>query len=94
MTKQKFAKQKEGGFPVVNFTSNNYILKREILNFSNEISERLSKAERKFTADITYGMLAGGSCFLTDVVDQLHEDSKKINVVDRLPRHMNKGIPA
>ena len=39
-------------------------------------------------------MLAGGSCLLTDVVDQLHEPSKKINVVDRLSRHLEKGTPA
>ena len=79
---------------MVNFTSNTYTLKREILNFSNKISKRLSKPERKFTADMTYGILAAGSCLLTDVVDQLHEDSKKINVVDRLSRHLDKGVPA
>lgn len=39
-------------------------------------------------------MLAAGSCLLTDVVDQLHEDSKKINTVDRLSRHLGKGVPA
>lgn len=43
---------------------------------------------------MTYGMLAAGSCLLTDVVDQLHEDSKKINIVDRLSRHLDKGVPA
>jgi hypothetical protein len=43
---------------------------------------------------MTYGMLAAGSCLLTDVVDQLHEDSKKINVVDRLSRHLEKGTSA
>mgnify|MGYP000372062284 FL=1 len=75
---------------MVNFTSNTYTLKREILTFSNKIS----KPDRKFTADMTYGMLAAGSCLLTDVVDQLHEDSKKINVVDRLSRHLDKGVPA
>lgn len=79
---------------MVNFTSNTYTLKREILTFSNKISKRLSKPERKFTADMTYGMLAAGSCLLTDVVDQLHEYSKKINVVDRLSRHLDKGVPA
>jgi hypothetical protein len=42
---------------------------------------------------MTYGMLASGSCLLTDVVDQLHEDSKKVNSVERLTRHLNKGIP-
>ena len=77
-----------------NFTSNTYTLKRKILTFTNKISRKLSKPERKFTADITYGMLASGSCLLTDVCDQLHEPSKKINVVDRLSRHLEKGTPA
>lgn len=72
-------------------TLNTYTLKREILTFSNKISALLSKPERKFTADMTYGMLASGSCLLTDIVDQLHEDSKKVNSVERLTRHLNKG---
>lgn len=75
------------------FTSNTYTLKREILNYVNKISKKLSKPERKFTADMTYGMLASGSCLLTDIVDQLHEDSKKVNSVERLTRHLNKGAP-
>lgn len=79
---------------MTHFTSNTYTLKRKIINFTNKISKRLSKPEKKFTADITYGMLASGSCLLTDVVDQLHESSKKINIVDRLSRHLEKGIPA
>ena len=79
---------------MANFTSNTYQMKRKILTFSNKISKCLSKPEKKFTADITYGMLASGSCLLTDVVDQLHEPSKKINVVDRLSQHLEKGTPA
>ena len=74
-------------------TSNTYTLKREILTFSNKISRHLSKPDIKFTADMTYGMLASGSCLLTDVVDQLHETSKKVNSVERLTRHLNKGTP-
>ena len=68
-------------------------MKREILTFSNKISRHLSKPDIKFTADMTYGMLASGSCLLTDVVDQLHETSKKVNSVERLTRHLNKGTP-
>ena len=45
---------------MANCTSNTYTLKRKILTFSNKISRRLSKPERKFTADIIYGMLAAG----------------------------------
>lgn len=74
-------------------TTKTYTLKREILSFTNKISNKLSKPDRKFTADITYGMLAANSCLLTDVVDQLHEDTKKVNSVERLTRHLNKGVP-
>ena len=77
---------------MVHFTSNTYQMKREILNFSNKISRHLSRPDQKFTADMTYGILASGSCLLTDIVDQLHEDSKKVNSVERLTRHLNKGV--
>ena len=73
------------------FTSNTYQMKREILTFSNKISKHLSKPERKFIADMNYGILASGSCLLTDIADQLHEPSKKINTVDRLSRHLING---
>ena len=76
---------------MLNSTTKTYTLKREILSFSNKISRKLSKPDKKFTADMTYGMLASGSCLLTDIVDQLHEDSKKVNSVERLTRHLNKG---
>ena len=76
---------------MVNFTSNTYQMKREILTFSNKISKHLSKPNKKFSADMTYGMLASGSCLLTDVVEQLHEDTKKVNSVERLTRHLNNG---
>lgn len=75
-------------------TSNTYTLKREILTFSKKLSRHLSKPDTKFTADMTYGMLASGSCLLTDIVDQLHEPSKKVNSVERLSRHLNTGIPS
>ena len=78
---------------MLNSTSITYQMKREILTFSNKISRRLSKPEKKFTADMVYGMLASESCILTDIVDQLHEDAKKVNSVERLTRHLNKGIP-
>lgn len=77
-----------------NSTTNAYTLKREILTFSNKISRQLSKPERKFPADMTYGMLAAQSCLLTNIVDRLHENSKKANSVERLTINLNKGIPA
>ena len=65
---------------MANSTSNTYQMKREILSFSNKISKNLPKPEKKFMADMNYGILASGSCLLTDVVDQLHEPSRKINI--------------
>ena len=53
-------------------------------------------------ADMNYDILASNSCLLTDIVDQLHEPSKKqqigetrkkLNSVDRLSRHLSKGTP-
>jgi hypothetical protein len=39
ITTKKHTEQKLGGLPVVNFTSNTYKMKREILTFSNKISK-------------------------------------------------------
>lgn len=78
---------------MINSTTTTYTLKREILTFSNKISRQLSKPDKKFTADMTYGMLSSGSCLLTDIVDHLHEDTQKVNSVERLTRHLNKGVP-
>ena len=78
---------------MLNSTSITYQMKREILSFSNKISRNLSKPDRRFIADMNYGILASGSCLLTDIVDHLHEPSRKINIVDRLSRHLAKGIP-
>ena len=43
---------------MANFTSKTYQMKREILTFSNKFSKKLPKPERKFMADMNYGMLA------------------------------------
>lgn len=49
-----------------NSTSITYQMKREILSFSNKISNHLSKPDRKFSTDMAYGILASKSCLLTD----------------------------
>lgn len=68
---------------MVDFTSDTYTLKQEILTFSDKL---------KFTADMTYGMLAAGRYLLTDVVDQFHEASQKINIIGYLSSHFDKGL--
>jgi hypothetical protein len=60
------------------FTTNTYTMKREIINFSNKISNQSSRTNQKFSADIIYGMLASNSCLLTDIADKLHEPVKRL----------------
>ena len=58
-------------------TSNTYQLKREILSFSYKISRKLPKPERKFMADMNYGILSSKSCLLSDISACLHEPSNE-----------------
>ncbi len=74
-------------------TTETYQMKREILNFSKKFSGGLSAPDRKFTADMTYGIVVSQSCLLTRISQRLQEDTKKIYTVDRLSDHLAKGIP-
>lgn len=74
-------------------TTDTYSMKREILTFSNKFSKGLKKPQRKFVADLTYGMLASRSCLLSDVADALHETAKKKNTIERLSLHLADGTP-
>ena len=74
-------------------TTDTYTMKREIINYTKKISSSLSAAERKFHADITYGIVASQSCLLTQISQRLQENTKKRYTVDRLSDHLAKGIP-
>ena len=74
-------------------TTNTYQMKREIFRFSEKISAPLARPERKFFADMIYGMLASRSCLLSEVAHALQEDVKKVNTIDRLSRHLANGTP-
>ena len=70
-----------------------YKMKREIPNFSKEFSTRLSSPDAKFTADMTYGIVASKSCLLPQISQRLQENTKKRYTVDRLLDHLAHGIP-
>ena len=74
-------------------TTNTYRMKREIIRYSEKISTPLARPERKFLADMLYGMLATRSCLLSEIAHSLQENTQKINVVDRLSQHLTKGTP-
>lgn len=69
-----------------------YKMKREIITFTKKISVGLSYPDKRFFADMTYGILASQSCLLTRIAQTLQEDEKKIYTVDRLSDHLMDGI--
>lgn len=75
-------------------TTKVYKMKRAIFNFSRKISTGQDRPTQKFTADMCYGILASGSCVLSQIAHELQEDTKKINTIDRLSRHLSKGMSA
>ena len=79
---------------MTNSTTNTYRMKREIIRFSEKISTPLARPERKFLADMLYGILASRSCLLSEIAHSLQENTRKINVVDRLSQHLAKGTPS
>ena len=74
-------------------TTEIYQMKREIIHFSKKFSRGLTAADVRFTADMTYGMVASQSCLLTQIAQRLQENTKKIYTVDRLSEHLAKGLP-
>jgi len=76
-----------------NFTTETYQVKREILTYAKKLSNGVSRPSEKFIADMTYGFIASGSVLLSSIADALKEDTKKINTVDRLSRHLKQPLP-
>ena len=74
-------------------TTNTYSLKREILSFKKKISRNLPKPDKKFIAHMNYGIIASGSYLLTDIVDPLHEPSKKAILLTAFPDIWQKVFP-
>lgn len=77
-----------------NFTTETYQMKREIVHYADKISTGCNKVQSRFNADMIYGILASGSCLLTEITDTLKEASQKVNTVERLARHLNATVPA
>jgi hypothetical protein len=75
------------------FTTETYAAKREILTYADKLSEGHGRPDRKFIADMTYGLIASGSVLLSDIADVLKEDIGKGDTIDRLSRHLKKGLP-
>ena len=73
-------------------TTNTYQLKREIIGFSKRLSSGASKDQKKFAADMIYGILGSGSCVLSRIADALQEDIRKKNTIERLSRKLTEDM--
>ncbi len=60
-----------------NFTTNNFEMKRDIVNFSKKISNGCDKPESKFIMDMLYGISKSKDILLSSVAGALDEDIKK-----------------
>ncbi len=72
-----------------NFTLNTYEMKREIVNFSKKISNRLNKSTSKFVMDMQYGLSKSGSCLISEISRSLDEDIKLGYTIERLCDNLN-----
>ena len=67
-----------------NFTINTYEMKREIINFSQNIAKGVNKSTSKFIMDMEYGISKSGSCLISKISRSLDESIKLQNTIERL----------
>lgn len=65
-------------------TVNTYEMKREILSFSEKISEGVNKSTKKFVMDMQYGLSKSGSCLISNIARALDEKIKLSYTIERL----------
>ena len=63
-------------------------LKRKILRFSEKISNGLSRPKFKFICQMSYGILASGTCMLSEIARKLDEKTTLKKIIDRLSRNL------
>ena len=78
---------------MVDYTTKISVLKRAIFKFAEKISAGMKRPFHKFAADMCYGVMASKSCVISDIAQELQEETQKINTIERLTRHLNTEIP-
>jgi len=73
---------------MINYNTLGNGLKRGLLRFSEKISKGLTKPTQRFVTDMLYGLIASGSCKLTEIGRALKEDISLKKLVDRLGRNL------
>ena len=73
-----------------NFNTNLYETKREIINYSNKITEGLKKPTAKFIMDMLYGLSKNQSVMLSDISRALDENIKIKYNINRMSKNLKK----
>ena len=74
---------------MTNYTTETYQMKRDILNYTNKISNGTRKPIIKLTQDMTYGISRSKNCLLSVIARDLKEDVKVSNTIDRLSNRLS-----
>ncbi len=77
---------------MINFTTNTFEMKRDIINFSKKICEGANKPETKFLMDMIYGISKSKDILLSSIAGELDENIKKINIIDRLSNNLASDL--
>src|SRR5574344_1793018 len=98
-TSQKFSKiklyiksllnKKMEVFPMTNFTTNSYEMKRDLINFSKKITNGISKPEEKFIMDMLFGISKSSSTLISEISRGLKEDINLGYTIERLCNHLS-----
>jgi hypothetical protein len=73
---------------MINYNTLGRNLKRRIINFCAKLSKGFKRPVQKFIADMVYGLIAGKSCYLTEIARKLNEDIALDKTVERLSRNL------
>ena len=74
---------------MINYTKLSYLVKREILNFSERICKGLKKPESKLICNMLYGVSESGSCHLSQIGRALKEGISLKKTIERLSRGLS-----
>jgi hypothetical protein len=72
----------------MNYSKLGHNLKRGIHRFCKGITQGFHKPIQRFITDMVYGLLAGQSCYLTEVARKLKEDIALDKTTERLSRNL------
>jgi len=73
---------------MTNYSTLGHNLKRGIFNFCGKLGKGFTRPIQKFITDMTYGILASKSSYLTEMARTLNEDIALDKTVERLSRNL------